>query len=109
MMFVSPMWLIGAGLSLESMRRCFVGGTSLALFVDFTGLEHPSMVRDCDFLRTYLIVEEQLLYLLPPFLAFVFPPFYDYHNAACCFLRITDRMKVERIERECKLVWEKGD
>ena len=107
-MFRSPWWLIGAGLSLESMRRCFIGGTSLALFIDLSGLEPPSVVRDLDFLRTYLAIEEQLINNIPPIIAFITSPFIDYHYAACVFLDITDRLQLSRREQTCALIWEKG-
>ena len=109
MMFAPPWWLIGAGMSLESMRRCFIGGTSLALFVDLSGLEPPSVARDLDFLRTYLAIEEVLINNIPPIIAFITSPFIDYHNAACVFLDITDRLRLSRMELACKPIWEKQE
>jgi len=109
MMFRAPLWLIGAGLSLESMRRCFVGGTSLALFVDLSGLEQTSCLRDGNFLRAYLPVEEALINQLPPIIRFVASPFIDYHNAAKTFLEITDRLCYAKQEQLCPLIWEKQE
>ena len=107
MMFRPPWWLIGAGLSLEGMRRCFIGGTSLALFIDLSGLEPPSVVRDLDFLRNYLAIEEELIQAIPPIIAYVAAPFIDYHNAASVFLEITDLLAIARREQSCKIIWKK--
>ena len=107
MMFTNPLWLIGAGMSLESMRRCFIGGTALALFIDLSGLEPPSVVRDLDFLRGYLEIEQELINNIPPIIAFITSPFIDYHNANCIFLDIVDRLQLFRMELTCQPVWEK--
>lgn len=107
MMFKSPMWLIGAGLGLESMRRCLIGGTALALFIDLSGLDQPSAIRDVGFLRGYLELEEQLIQEIPPIIAFITSPFIDYHNANCVFLDICDRLQLARREQSCSVIWEK--
>jgi len=109
MMFRPPWWLIGAGMSLESMRRCFIGGTSLALFVDLSGLEQFSCLRDANILRAYLPIEEALINALPPIIQFVASPFIDYHNAAKTFLEITDRLCFAKKEQSCTLMWEKQE
>jgi hypothetical protein len=108
MMFTSPRWLIGAGFALEGMRRCLIGGTALALFIDLSGLEPPSAVRDVEFLRRYLEVEERLIQNIPPIIAFITSPFIDYHNANCVFLDICDQLQLSRRELTCAAIWEKG-
>jgi len=107
MMFAHPYWLIGAGMSLESMRRCFIGGTALALFIDLSGLEPPSVVRDLTFLRNYLKIEEELIQNIPPIIAFIASPYIDYHKANCLFVDIVDRLQLFRRELSCNPVWEK--
>ena len=109
MMFTNPLWLIGAGMSLESMRRCFIGGTSLALFIDLSGLFQYSCLRDCNILRAYLPIEEALINQLPPIIQFVASPFIDYHNAATTFLEITDRLCYAKQEQVCESIWEKQE
>lgn len=107
MMFRKPLWLFGAAMSLESMRRGFVGGTALALFIDLSGLEPPSTIRDLGFLRRYLEVEEWLITMIPPFLSFLVAPFIDYHKANCLFLEICDLLALARRETTCAPFWEK--
>ncbi len=66
MIFRKALWLIGAGMGLESMRRGFVGGSMLSLFVvkEF-GLEKAA-IPTMNALRTYLNIEEKLLSQIPP-------------------------------------------
>lgn len=109
MMFRPPWWLIGAGMSLETMRRCFIGGTSLALFIDLTGLDQFSCLRDASLLRAYLPIEAALIHQIPPIIRFITFPFIDYHNAAKCFLSITDALCYAKQELLCQPIWEKQD
>jgi len=107
MMFTKPLWLIGAGMSLESMRRGFVGGSMLSLFVikEF-GLDRQA-VPTLDALRGYLEIEERLLEDIPPFLAFILTPFTDYHIAARTSLEIVDILAEMQRPRTCEYYWPK--
>jgi len=90
MIFSNPLWLLGAGMALESMRRGFIGGSALSLFIikDF-GLEYQA-VPTMDAMRTYLATEEILLTQLPAFLDFLLTPFTDYHESAKLYLQILE-------------------
>ncbi|GAH67707.1 unnamed protein product, partial [marine sediment metagenome] len=81
---------------------------ALALFIDLSGLEPPSVIRDLDYLRAYLEVEERLIQNIPPIIAFITSPFIDYHKANCVFLDICDRLARARAEAACAVIWEKG-
>lgn len=107
--FTKPLWLIGVGMSLESMRRGFVGGSALALFVikEF-GLDRQA-VPTLNFLRRYLEIEEQLVESIPPFLGFLLTPFTDYHDAAKTFLEIVEILSEAQRPRGCDYYWQKGD
>jgi hypothetical protein len=108
MIFTKPLWLIGVGMGLESMRRGFVGGSALSLFVikEF-GLEGQA-IPTMTLLRAYLDIEGDLLSRLPPFLAFLFSPYLDYHNSSVTFLAIVDILAEHQRDAEsdtCEFYW----
>ena len=110
MFFVQAPWIIGRAMSLESMRRCFIGGTSLCLFIDLAGDSPLSCSRDNAFLRSYLPIEEMLINELPPFLRWMVSPWIDYHNAAATFLKISEALCARKLILEaeitsCEEVW----
>jgi len=107
MIFTKPLWLLGAAMTLESMRRGFVGGSALALFIikEF-GLEQGA-VPTLNFLRSYLAIEEQLLDQIPDFLDCLILPFTDYHNASVCYLHILEELAEKQRPSSCAYYWEK--
>lgn len=107
MMFTKPLWLLGVAMTLESMRRGFVGGSALSLFVikEF-GLEGGA-VPTINLMRGYLAIEEALLDEIPFYLAFLLLPFTDYHNASTCFLGILDELALKQRPVSCQYYWEK--
>lgn len=107
MMFSKPLWLLGAAMTLESMRRGFVGGSALALFIikEF-GLEGGA-VPTLNRLRTYLAIEEALLEQIPPYLQFLILPFTDYHNASMCYMGILEELAKKQRPPTCQFYWEK--
>lgn len=109
MMFSKPRWLIGAGMALESMRRGFVGGSLLSLFVikEF-GLDKQA-VPTLNALRGYLAVEETLLEDIPPIINFVLRPFTDYHEASKVALEIIDILAEKQRPPTCEFYWKKGE
>jgi hypothetical protein len=109
MIFRKALWLIGAGMGLESMRRGFVGGSMLSLFVvkEF-GLEKAA-IPTMNALRTYLNIEEKLLSQIPPFLDFLITPFTDYHEAAKTSLHIFEILAELQKPRTCAYYWGEGD
>lgn len=96
-------------MTLESMRRGFVGGTMLSLFIvkEF-GLEGQA-VPAMNNLRTYLAIEEELLAHIPSIISFMLAPFYDYHVAAETALEIFDILSELQQCRTCAYYWEKGE
>lgn len=109
MIFKPPLWLLGAALSLESMRRGFIGGSSLSLFIikEF-GLDKQA-VPTLNALRGYLEIEEHLLTQIPDFLKFLSMPFQDYHDAATAYLAIVDGLAEKQRPLTCQFYWEKGE
>ena len=107
MIFSKPLWLLGIGMALESMRRGFVGGSMLSLFVikEF-GLEQQA-VPTLAWLRRYIEIEEGLLSQIPPFLEFLATPFTDYHRAGKMYLRILEILANLQQPPTCQFYWEK--
>lgn len=109
MMFRSPAWIIGAAMSLESMRRGFIGGVSLALFIDIPSLGQPSCTRDLEFLASYLPIEEMLLTQIPWWLHPLVRPFTDYHFAAVAFYETAKELCEAKGELYCQGIWETNE
>jgi len=109
MIFSKPLWLLGVCMTLESLRRGFVGGSMLSLFVikEF-GLERQA-VPTLNWLRGYLDIEEALLSQIPDFLDFLTMPFTDYHDAAKLYLQILDILSEAQRPRTCQFYWEEGE
>jgi len=107
--FSRPLWLLGAAFSLESLRRGFVGGSALSLFIikEF-GLDKQA-APTLKFMRSYLATEEVLLTQIPDYLAFLVTPFQDYHDAATAFLEIVDGLAQKQRPPTCEYYWEKGE
>lgn len=99
------MWKVGIVMSLEAMRRGFIGGTCLSLFVikEF-GLERQGKPT-LEFLRKYLDIEEDMLSLVPPGLDWVFTIFSDYHESAKTYLAILDDMVELQCPSQCSFYW----
>lgn len=93
---------------LEAMRRGFIGGSSLALFIikDF-GLEKGA-VPTLNAMNTYLEHEEKLLSQIPLPLKFLVTPFTDHHDAAMTFFLILDILTEMQRPRTCQYYWEKA-
>jgi hypothetical protein len=92
-------------MALEGMRRGFIGGSLLALFIakEF-GLEGQA-VPTMDGLQRYLVIEEQLLSEIPDFLSFLFTPFQDYHDAATTYLKILHILVDKQRPSACSIYW----
>ncbi len=95
-------------MSLESMRRGFIGGSALALFIikEF-GLEGQA-VPVMNAMRGYLEVEEEIISRLPPFLSFLLTPVTDYHDANVLYLEIIDMLALQQRPRSCQYYWQEG-
>jgi len=92
-------------MSLESMRRGFIGGTCLSLFIikefGLEGQGKPTL----EFLRKYLDIEEDMLTMIPPGLEWVFTIFSDYHDSAKTYLAILDDMVELQSPSQCNFYW----
>ncbi len=96
-------------MSLDSMRRGFIGGTALALFIDLSGMGQESCSRELSFLASYLPIEEELLSKIPFFLDFITRPFEDYHLAAVCFYETAKELCQQKGELQCQGIWETNE
>ena len=91
------------------MRRGFVSGSALSLFIikEF-GLERQA-VPTLNFLRGYLEVEQLLIDSIPPYLSFLATPFTDFHESAKTYLEILDILSESQRPRTCEFYWQKGE
>lgn len=96
-------------MTLESMRRGYLGGSLLSLFVikEF-GLDRQALPT-LNALRGYLDREEELIDTIPFFLAFIAGPFIDHHAACKLSLEIIDGLAESQRPRSCTYYWEKGE
>lgn len=92
-------------MALESMRRGFIGGSALSLFVikEF-GLDGQA-VPTMNAMRSYLDIEGDLLSKIPDFLEFLVTPFTDYHEAAETYLKIIGLLAESQRPSSCKYYW----
>lgn len=110
MLWTRPMWLIGQGMALDSMRRGFVGGTSLSLFVIKQFNLEAAAPFTLDLLGYYLEWEEAILDSIPDFLNFLTWPFQDYHDASMTYyhiMQILVEAQAPPLESSCEVYWEK--
>lgn len=109
MFFRRALWLFGVGMALESMRRGFVGGSALSLFIikEF-GLERQA-VPTLNAMRGYLAIEETILSQIPPFMEFLVTPFTDYHHAGETFLDILELLAEQQQPPTCEYYWKKEE
>jgi len=109
MIFAKPLWLMGICMNLDSMRRGFVGGSSLSLFVikEF-GLEGQA-IPTLNYMRGYLAIEEQMLAQIPPLFSFLAQPFNDYHLSSTTFLAIVEILAELQQPASCDIYWEKEE
>jgi len=105
MIFSRPKWLIGAAFALESVRRGYMGGSALSLFIikEF-GLDRQA-VPTLNAMRSYLELEGILLAQIPGFLDFLVTPFTDYHESAQLFLEIIAILADLQRPPTCEYYW----
>lgn len=108
--FLSPLGLfIPFAFALEGMRRCWLSGTALTLFIDIGSSLPESCLRDCENLRRYLDVDTMLIEAVPEALWPAIGPWIDHHNAQECFYEIALELCYGRNFppcESCKEVWE---
>ncbi len=92
-------------MSLESMRRGFMGGSALSLFIDISIDNMEGCKVRIAFMKMYLDVEEHLLTQIPPILHFLLGPFIDYHKAQRCFFTIAETLCGRLDKRSCDEIW----
>ena len=109
MFFGGAIWLIGAVFALEGMRRSFIGGCSLSLFIikefGLMGQARPTLA----YLRQYLDIEESILARVPKELEIFLSPWIDHHDAGTTFLKILDLLAEAEAPPTCEFYWKKGE
>jgi hypothetical protein len=86
---ISPAFmLLGIAYPLEGLRRAFLGGLSLGLFIDISSNPYESCKRDLEYLRTYLDKEKLIVQSIPEIAWPLVGPWIDHHNAVECFYEI---------------------
>jgi len=100
-----PLFVFGTVMSLESMRRGFMGGSALSLFIDISIDNKEGCKIRIAFMKMYLDVEEYLLTQIPVFLAWAAGPFIDYHKAQRCFFTIAETLCGRLDKRSCADIW----
>ena len=100
-----PAFVFGVAMSLESMRRGFMGGSALALFIDISIDNYEGCKLRIATMEQYLDVEEYLITQIPPILAFFMSPFTDYHKAQRCFFTIASTLCDRLQKRSCADIW----
>jgi hypothetical protein len=105
MRFFHNWFMMGACLSLEGMRRTFIGGSSLSLFIikDF-GLT-PHAWSTLKLLEGYLAIEQSLIENIPPVIHFVLTPWVDHHNSGVLYLQILHLLAESEFPVTCDWYW----
>lgn len=109
MIFSPPVWLLGVCMTLESLRRGFVGGSALSLFIikEF-GLDKQA-VPTLDWMRRYVDMEGLLLSQIPPIFNVLVMPFTDYHLASVNYLQTLEELAELQRPDACQFYWDKED
>lgn len=109
MFFGSAIWLIGAVFALEGLRRGFIGGSSLSLFIikefGLTEQAAPTLA----YLRQYLAIEESILASIPKELKVFLSPWIDHHDAGVTYLKIIDLLAEAERPKDCEFYWQKDE
>lgn len=111
MLFRRAGWLYGAALSLESMRRGFLGGTGLSLFIIKGNNLEAHAQHTLNLLGKYLVIEAEMLGRMPDFLIpFIFA-WIDHHDAYVTFLIICEELVAKQaipVGDSCAYYWGEG-
>lgn len=105
MRFFSGAFLIGAALSLEGMRRTFLGGSFLTLFIikEF-GLPNWALYT-IDLLEKYLDIEAEMISRIKTPLAFFIRPWSDHNAAGRTYLDVLKIMAEDEFPATCQFYW----
>lgn len=88
-MFMSPLFLVlGVAYFFEGLRRAYLGGLSLGLFIDISSNPPESCKRDLEYLRAFLDKEKEQIEAIPETAWPLIGPWIDHHNAVECFYEI---------------------
>lgn len=107
--------MIGGVMSLEGLRRSWIGGTSLGIFVALESDRPITVGPSLDQLENLNDIALSIIEDLPPFLNFAAAPFRDYHTATKAFIECI-RSKTEgeipgtgeppgEMSTECAIYW----
>jgi len=99
------MWLIRIGKSIDGIRRGYIGGSALSLFIiKAYGLDKGA-VPTLDFMRGALVLEEGLLAEIPVLLNWLLFVFQDYHDANVMYLKILELLAESQRPSACSFYW----
>jgi len=102
--------MLGVLFPLEGLRRTYLGGLGLALFIDISSCPHESCQRDTQSLRKFLDLDKQLIETVPELAWPLIGPWIDHHNAAETFYDISmilclQKQGLENMPPSCDFVW----
>lgn len=107
MRFFSGWYLIGAALSLEGMRRTFLGGTFLSLFI-IKDFGFPAYAQaTIELLRGYLDVEAEMITRIKVPLGFLIKPWEDHNAAGRTYLDVLELLAEQEFPATCEFYWSK--
>lgn len=97
--------MIGLVYNLEALRRGFLGGTGLSLFIikEF-GLDHLGRAH-LDMLRNYVEIEGAMIDTIPDFLEWMVWPWLDHYEATKTYVAILDDLVEYQDPANCSYYW----
>ncbi len=103
--------LLGVLYPLEGLRRTWLGGLSLGLFIDIGSCPHESCEREVVYLRNYLDHDRDIIMAIPEIAWPLIGPWIDYHNAAETFYDIAmilclQKQGLENLPSSCRVAWQ---
>lgn len=105
MRFFHAWFLLGSSLSLEGLRRNFLGGTCLSLFIIIQyGLTTHADEALAN-LEAYLGLEQQFINALPAPVSWLLTPWTDHHNSGVAALRVFRLLLGTRNINACDRYW----
>ena len=109
MKFINGWFFFGVVISMESMRRTYVGGASLSLFIIKSyGLDRQA--ADClRWLRKGLRLMGGEIERVPWLISWIAAPYLDYVQSGETFIKIIDILKDLQRPPGCELYWGKED
>jgi len=106
-MFMSPAFIaLGVAYFFEGLRRGYLGGLSLGLFMDLSTTPPGDCTRDLNSLRAYLDKEKDALEAIPQIAWPLIGPWIDHHNAVETFYEIAMELCIGLHVESCQDIWD---